>query len=49
MGKIKISYSFVEYEDIFFLLGLNPLILMLLFKLSKQKGKMKGKVSNMKM
>ena len=49
MGKIKISYSFVEYKDIFFLLGLNPLILMLLFKLSKQKGKMKGKISNMKM
>ena len=48
MGKTKISYSFIENKDIFFLLRFNPLILMLFVKLYKQKGKMKGKISNMK-
>ena len=48
MGKTKIAYSFIENKDIFYLLGLNPLILMLFVKLCKQKGKMKGKISNMK-
>ena len=48
MRKTKIAYSFIENKDIFFLLGFNPLILMLLVKLYKQKGKMKEKISNMK-
>ena len=48
MGKTKIAYSFIENKDIFFLLGFNPLILMLFVKLYKQKGKVKGKISNMK-
>ena len=48
MGKINIAYSFKEKKDIFFLLGINPLILMLFVKLYKQKGKMIGKISNMK-
>ena len=48
MRKTKIAYSFIENKDIFFLLGFNPLILMLFVKLYKQKGKMKEKISNMK-
>ena len=48
MKKTKITYSFIENKDIFFLLGFNPLILILFVKLYKQKGKMKGKISNMK-
>ena len=48
MGKINIAYSFKGKKDIFFLLGINPLILMLFVKLYKQKGKMIGKISNMK-
>ena len=48
MGKINIAYSFKEKKYIFFLLGINPLILMLFVKLYKQKGKMIGKISNMK-
>ena len=48
MGKIKIAYSFIKNKDIFFLLGFNPLILMLFIKFYKQKGKMKWKISNMK-
>ena len=48
MGKINIAYSFKEKKYIFFLLGINPLILMLFVKLYKQKGKMKGRISNMK-
>ena len=36
----------MENKDFFFL-GFNPLILMLFVKLYKQKGKMKGKISNM--
>ena len=43
MGKTKIAYSLID----FFLLGFKPLILMLLVKLYKQKGKMKRKISNM--
>ena len=46
MGKTKIAYSFTENKD-FFLLGFNPLILMLFVKLYEQKRKMKGKISNM--
>ena len=48
MGKSKIAYSFIEDKDISFLLGFNPLILMLLVKLYKKKGKTKGKISDMK-
>ena len=49
MGKTKIAYSFIENKDIFFfLLGFNPLTLMLLVKLYKQKRKMMGKISNKK-
>ena len=47
MKKTKITYSFIENKDIFFLLGFNPLILILFVKLYKQKGKisnMKGKI-----
>ena len=47
MLKIEIAYSFIENTDFFFLLGFNPLILMLFVKLYKQKGKMKGKIFNM--
>ena len=46
MGKAKIAYSFIENKSFSFLLVFNPLILMLFFKLYKQKGKMKGKISN---
>ena len=48
MGKTKIAYSFIENKDFFFSLALIPLILMLFVKLYKQKGKMKGKIYNMK-
>ena len=45
--KAKIAYSFIEKKNSF-LLVFNPLILKLFTKLSKRKGKMKGKISNMK-
>ena len=48
MRETKIVYSFIENKNTFFLLRFNPLIVMLLVKLYKQKGKMKGKISNMK-
>ena len=48
LRKTKIVYLFTENEDCFFLLRFNPLILMLFAKLYKQKGRMKGKISNMK-
>ena len=47
LGKTKLVYLFTENEACFFLLGFNPLILMLFVKLYKQKEKMKGKISNM--
>ena len=43
IGKTKIAYSFTENKDFFFLLGFNPLILMLFVELYIQKEKMKGK------
>ena len=48
MRKTKIAYSFIENKDIFFQIGFNSLILMLFVKLYKEKGKIKGKISNMK-
>ena len=48
LRKTKIVYLFTENEDCFFLLGFNPLILMLFAKLYKQKGRMKGKISTIK-
>ena len=48
MRETKIVYSFIENKNTFFLLRFNPLFVMLLVKLYKQKGKMKGKISNMK-
>ena len=44
LGKTKLFYLFTENEACFFLLGFNPLILMLFVKLYKQKEKMKGKI-----
>ena len=48
MEKAKIAYSFMESKDFSFLLVFNPLILMLLVKLYRKKGKMKLKIYNMK-
>ena len=48
MGKTKNAYLFIENKDIYFLLGFKPVILILFVKLYMQKGKMKGKTSNMK-
>ena len=45
--KTKIAYSFIENKDIFSP-WISPLILMLFIKFYKQKGKVKGKISNIK-
>ena len=47
-GENKNCLLIHRKSRLFFLLGFNPLILLLFVKLYKQKGKMKGKISNMK-